>query len=361
MSTAPPPAVPAPTVSVLMPTHRGEHLVGETIASVLAQDFADFEIVVVDDCSPDGTAAAVRAIPDPRIRLIVAPVNGGPVAARNLGFAAVRGRYVAGLDHDDLCLPGRLAAQVAWLDAHPEAALVGTDAELLTDGRVSPDATRPRATSPDLLDWLLLVTNPLVWSSVMFRAGAGRALAPFERQAFVYAEDFDFYHRIRRHGRVARIDAPLLRYRVHPAGLSKTHAERMIASASAVLAGAYRELLGETDLTEEEIGEGARLVGAHIAGARPVTSADTLARLAATLDRLHEAFSRRPLAEQERARIAAETSRLWWRIVRQCVRSGTLPFGAAMAARPRVVTAAPRVTADLLASGAIGAARRLRG
>ncbi len=359
MST-PPPDVPSPAVSVIVPTWRGEALVGETIASVLAQDFADFEIVVVDDCSPDGTVAAVRAFPDPRVRLIEAPVNGGPVAARNLALAAARGRYVAGLDHDDLCMPGRLAAQVAYLDAHPEVALVGTDAELLTDGRVSPDATRPRATSLDLLDWLLLVTNPFVWSTVMFRAEAARALAPFERQEYLYAEDFDLYHRLRRHGRVARIDAPLLRYRVHAAGLSKTQAERMIASASAVLAAEHRALPGASDLTEEEIGEGARLVGAHIAGARPVTSTDTLARLAVTIDRLHDAFSRRPLEAEERARIAAETSRLWWRIVRQCIRSGTLPYGQAMAARPRIVSAAPRVMADLAVSGAIGAVRRWR-
>ena len=348
------PAMPAPVVSVLVPTWRGAAMIGETIASVLAQDFADFEIVVVDDCSPDDTVAAVRAIADPRIRLIEAPVNGGPVAARNLGFAACRGRYVAGLDHDDLCMPGRLAAQVAFLDAHPDVVLVGTDAELLTGTSVSSDTTRPRTTSPDLLDWLLLVTNPFVWSTVMFRAEAARALAPFERQAFVYAEDFDLYHRLRRAGRIARIDAPLLRYRVHDAGLSKTQAERMIASASAVLAAEHHELFGEPDA------EGARLIGAHIAGARPVTDGATLARLAATIDRLHEAFSRRPLTERERDRIAAETSVIWWRIVRQCIRSGTLPYAGAMAVRPKTVSASRAVMADLIVSGAIGWVRGWR-
>lgn len=344
-------AVSAPIVSVIVPTYRGEALVGATIASVLAQDFADFEIVVVDDCSLDGTAAAVRAIGDPRIRLIEAPVNGGPVAARNLGFAAARGRYVAGLDHDDLCAPGRLAAQVGYLDRHPDFVLVGTDADLLDDGRVLPDESRLRATTPDLIDWLLLLTNPLVWSSVMFRAEVARRLDPFERPQAIYAEDFDLYHRIRAHGRIARIDAPLIRYRVHAGGLSKTQAGRMIASAGAVLADVHQTLTGIADAA------GAALVASHIAGARPVTDPAVLARLAVTIDRLDAAFARRPLAPAERALIAAETSRLWWRIVRQAVRSGTMPLGPALAARPRIVRAGMRTMADLLASRAIGAVR----
>ncbi|WP_163360457.1 glycosyltransferase family 2 protein, partial [Klebsiella aerogenes] len=89
--------------------------IGATIDSVLAQDFTDWELVIVDDCSTDDTRALLATFADPRITILHAEVNGGPVLARNQAFAAARGRYIAGLDQDDLCKPGRFAAQVAHL------------------------------------------------------------------------------------------------------------------------------------------------------------------------------------------------------------------------------------------------------
>ncbi|MBM3929618.1 MAG: glycosyltransferase, partial [Sphingomonadales bacterium] len=72
----------APTVSVVMAAYNGAHLIEETLASLQGQTFEDFEVLVVDDCSTDDTRAVVRRWPDARVRLIEAPVNGGPVRAR---------------------------------------------------------------------------------------------------------------------------------------------------------------------------------------------------------------------------------------------------------------------------------------
>jgi glycosyltransferase involved in cell wall biosynthesis len=119
---------------MLMTTFNGAGFVGASIASVLAQSFSEFELIVVDDGSTDATAQVLEGILDPRLRVLRQAVNGGVVAARNAGFLAVRGRYVAALDHDDLSHPERLARQVAYLDAHPEVVLVAT-----------PRTTRPAA------------------------------------------------------------------------------------------------------------------------------------------------------------------------------------------------------------------------
>lgn len=121
-------AEPAPRVSVLVAAFNGEAFVGEALASLSAQSFRDFEAIVVDDGSTDGTAARVAtlAAADPRIRLI-RQANGGTQAARNAALAVARGRWVALLDQDDVWLPGKLEAQMALADADPRANLLFTN------------------------------------------------------------------------------------------------------------------------------------------------------------------------------------------------------------------------------------------
>jgi glycosyltransferase involved in cell wall biosynthesis len=113
-------------VTVLMTLYNKAPYVGEAVRSVLSQSFTDLELLVVDDASTDGGPDVVRAIADPRIRILESERNTGRPAAANRGYAAARGEYVAVLDADDIMLPDRLAMQVAFLDAHPEVAVVGS-------------------------------------------------------------------------------------------------------------------------------------------------------------------------------------------------------------------------------------------
>ncbi|MFT3975909.1 MAG: glycosyltransferase family A protein [Sphingomonas bacterium] len=233
-----------PAVSVIMAAYNGAALIGETLESLAAQTMGDFEAIVVDDRSTDDTLAVLRAWPDRRVRVIALEENGGPVRARNRAFAEARGRYVAGLDQDDLCRPERFARQVAWLDAHPDVVLLGSDTAVLEDGAIRAPR-HPANTTPLLTEWLLRIENPLVWSSVMIRAEAARRLDPFTRPEILYAEDFDLYHRISRLGRVARIDADLLVYRQHGGGASRRYETTMAASAARVLTEAYAGVFGD--------------------------------------------------------------------------------------------------------------------
>jgi glycosyltransferase involved in cell wall biosynthesis len=108
-----------PTVSVLVKSYNHARYARQTIESVLSQSFQDFEIVVTDDASTDGTAQVVRGFADPRIRLDVFRENQGISAAMNATIGRARGRYLAILNSDDWALPERLARQVAFLDANP--------------------------------------------------------------------------------------------------------------------------------------------------------------------------------------------------------------------------------------------------
>jgi len=130
-----------PRVSVVIASYQHEAYVADCIASVLAQSFQDFEIVVTDDGSTDGTARRVREIRDPRIRLEVFEHNRGACIALNRGVARARGEYVAILNSDDLFEPDKLALQVAFLDANPGVGAVFAWASVV-DERGAPLADR---------------------------------------------------------------------------------------------------------------------------------------------------------------------------------------------------------------------------
>ena len=117
----------APAVSVIMPVFNGRRYLAKAIASVLAQTFADFELIVVDDGSTDRTPEILArfAENDARIRIVSRP-NTGIVGALNDAIAVARGEFLARMDADDLCEPERFAKQVEYLRAHPDCVIHGT-------------------------------------------------------------------------------------------------------------------------------------------------------------------------------------------------------------------------------------------
>lgn len=106
---------PVPVVSVVIPTWNNEETISESIASVLEQSYTALELIVVNDASPDGTAALLQRIEDPRLKVVTHPVNRGISAARNTGLAASHGDYLAFLDADDYWRPDKLERQLAFM------------------------------------------------------------------------------------------------------------------------------------------------------------------------------------------------------------------------------------------------------
>lgn len=115
-----------PTVTVLIPVHNRVRYIRDAIDSILAQSFADFELLIIDDGSSDGSVEAVAAYRDRRLRLLRNETNLGIPASRNRGIDAARGEFLAFLDSDDRARPERLARQVAFLRAHSDYAAVGS-------------------------------------------------------------------------------------------------------------------------------------------------------------------------------------------------------------------------------------------
>ena len=136
----------SPAISVVMPSYNRESTIRAAAESVLRQTWQDFELIVVDDGSSDATVAALRAIDDPRLRILPQEVNRGVSAARNVGIDAARAPWVAFQDSDDEWLPEKLALQMARIEAMGD----GLHRRLLRHGR-DPHARRrhgPRRPHP---------------------------------------------------------------------------------------------------------------------------------------------------------------------------------------------------------------------
>ena len=338
----------APKVSVIMAVYNGAALLPETLASLQAQTFGDWELVAVDDCSTDDSVAVLERLGDPRVRVIRSAANGGPVVARNRAFAEARGRYVAGLDQDDISLPERFERQVAFLDAHADVSLVSCATDFLVDGKRLP-GNWPRPLTPVLIDWLMLVQNPIAWSSVMFRADAARRLDPFERPEMRYVEDFDLYQRLRSFGRLAQVDEVLMLYRCHAGGASNVFNCTMRAHAELLLRERHGALLGET---APDI---AALLVCHVMAREPVPDVDTLNRLFDGIGMLRAEFAA-DRSPDELVAVDREISQLWWRVCRASVRSGSLLLHKTLGSQSLPLGRA----ADLVASQMIGGMRAVK-
>lgn len=169
-----------PRVSVIIPTYNRIDLLLDTLSSVLRQTFADFEIVVVDDGSTDGTADRLPGL-DSRLRLVALPHIGHLDTVRTLGLAAAGGDLIAFLDSDDLWRPDKLALQVAAFDRQPQLGLVFTDVVvLLPDGSCTPPVlTSEQKRSAGVFQRLLAgcFIHP---STVMVHRALFDRLGPFE-------------------------------------------------------------------------------------------------------------------------------------------------------------------------------------
>jgi teichuronic acid biosynthesis glycosyltransferase TuaG len=204
-------------VSIIVPAYRAAAVIGATIESVRAQTWADWEMLVADDCSPDDTRDVVRVWSerDPRIRLIALAKNGGPAAARNAALAQARGRWIAFLDSDDLWLPEKLERCIAFAQAQ-EAALVFTGYR-----RISADGSRTGRYIgvPTRLSYRRLLGNTAIATSTVL---IDRSLTGDIRMQKVYYDDFVCWLGIVQRGlRACGLDEDLMRYRVMQKSVSR--------------------------------------------------------------------------------------------------------------------------------------------
>jgi glycosyltransferase involved in cell wall biosynthesis len=244
-----------PLVSVIVPVYNRADVLGETLDSVLAQTYPNIELIVVDDGSKDDTPAVMARYAG---RLIaIHQQNQGLAAARNIGFARSRGKYVAWLDHDDVWMPEKISLQVAFMEQHPDVAITATDFSAFDEsgyfershiasyysavakgglGRIFERTTRldtraiPELAAASELPasmpvHLGRIHDKLIWGNCMHPPTVMMTRAAHEQAGvcdgrFGNDVDYEFIMRVSKHGSAALIDHPLIRYRYSEGQLS---------------------------------------------------------------------------------------------------------------------------------------------
>lgn len=205
-----------PKLSVILAVYNGMPYLPEAVESILGQTFRDYKLIIVDDGSTDGAASYLQSFSDARIQ-VIRQANAGQSAARNTALRRCKTEYVAVMDQDDISLPGRFAAQIDYLERHPQTVAVGTQIRFLAGAVVQRAFSVP--TEHHAIERLLLRGQAgICHPSLMFRTA--QALKAGGYPEGVMGEDISFCLRMSELGRIANLGAVEFHYRLHPAQAS---------------------------------------------------------------------------------------------------------------------------------------------
>lgn len=259
--------VSGPTISVAMSVYNNAPHLAAAIESVLGQSFRDFEFLIVDDGSSDGSAEIIDryAAADARVRAIHQP-NRGLVASLNRILDEARAPLIARMDGDDIALPTRFERQLAFLTAHPDHGVVGTWADCIDEAGAPLAIDCPASPTSHEALLALLETGPLLsHPTVMMRRDAV-AQAGGYRAAYRHCEDYDLWLRLSERTRLCSIPEKLLLYRHSDAQVSTRHVVAQATGVAIAWLAHLERIAGRPDPTDglaalPQIGEVDRLFG----------------------------------------------------------------------------------------------------
>ena len=243
----------SPSVTVLMTSYNAGRFLDPAIRSIVNQTFRDWEFLIVDDCSTDGSVelAAAWTERDPRIRLVRNPANKGQTACLNQGLREARGKWIARQDADDLSHPLRLTRQFEAVTACPDLVLVGTSGRMI-DGndRLAGLLDVPSTTS--LIRRMATFINPFLHTSVFFSTRVVRDDLGGYNERFRIAQDYDLWCRLVPEFASANLTARLVSYRHLASSLSKSQSPRAFDEAREI-GRRHTGAVFPGRLTEEEV------------------------------------------------------------------------------------------------------------
>lgn len=213
-----------PTVTVLMPVFNAEKHLKEAIDSILNQDFTDFEFLIINDGSSDGSESIILSYDDSRIRYVKNETNLRLIATLNKGFDLARGKYIARMDADDISLPNRFTEQVKFMDGNPEVVVCGTWFQSMGDS----NSVVKYPNDDTGIKFMALYQCPFCHPSVMLRTDALRDNQLKYSSEFPHAEDYEFWLRMSHVGKLTNLDQVLFQYRQHSESISRVESETQV-------------------------------------------------------------------------------------------------------------------------------------
>ncbi|WP_241301479.1 glycosyltransferase family 2 protein [Microbulbifer elongatus] len=206
----------SPTVSVIMPCFNSVEYLPQAIESILCQAFRDFELIIVDDASTDGSSefALAASRVDPRVRYYRNRVNKGVIYSRNFALLKARGRFIALQDSDDVSFPKRLELQVKTFNRFPDVVICGGNTQII-DGEDNVLGFRSYPRSAEKIEKSLLLANPFAASAVMVRREVLVAVGGFGSSGESTVEDYWAWIRVLQNGNGKNLNSHLIKYREH--------------------------------------------------------------------------------------------------------------------------------------------------
>ena len=238
-------------ISVIMPVYNSENCLREAIDSILNQTFRDFELVIVDDCSIDSSAAIIEEYKkiDPRVVAYRQQKNNGIAAARNKGLQLSIGEYIAFMDSDDISMPDRLEKQYRFIEFHPEVGVLGGCAEIV-DGIGNHIETLYFPETSFEISWSMCFYDPIINPTVMMKRDVALDAGGFhdsrESEMEYYPEDYDLWVRLSEKTNFYNLHDLLLKLRKHDSNITKTRMESTIKNSLKISQRYINSILGVT-------------------------------------------------------------------------------------------------------------------
>jgi glycosyltransferase involved in cell wall biosynthesis len=230
-----------PLISVVMPVYNTARYLHSAMRSILDQTFRDFEFLVYDDASTDGSRQIAEqfAAQDPRVR-VIASEKVGYVPLLRRGVEEARGEFVARMDSDDIALPTRFEKQVAFLREHPEVVALGTRVlQIDPDDYPICELSDTRFTHDEIEQDLLHRRGiALLHPSMMMRREAVLRVGNYRLEMHP-SEDIDLFLRLAEIGKLANLPEVLLKYRRHPGSVCGTHGDKQVQVMNEIVAQAH--------------------------------------------------------------------------------------------------------------------------
>ena len=230
--------ISTPKVSILFPVYKTASFLKEAIDSILTQTFTNFELILLDDCSPDNAEEIINTYDDPRIVRYRGVQNVGLGNVLNVGVAMAKGEYIARMDSDDISLPERIQFQVDFLDSHPEYDLVSVGMREFGNG--NRDHFYDNET--EQIKFNALFYSPILHASSMWRKDSFDGL--LYDQSFVPSEDYDLWTRALIKGiKMRNLPRVLYLYRIFQGqATSKITADKWIMANKLYIHAAFPDL-----------------------------------------------------------------------------------------------------------------------
>lgn len=227
-------------VTVLMGVYNAAAFLQDSVGSILRQSFPAFELLVINDGSSDKSAEVLAGFQDKRLTVLQNPANLGLIATLNRGLDSAKGKYIVRMDADDIALPQRLQRLVDYMEAHPEVGVCGSairhfgESETVWTPPLTDESVRVR----------LLWDNALAHPSVIMRRELLDRFALRYRAEYPHCEDYRLWTECVQHFPVCNVPEVLLRYRLHPAQVSKRRSNEQNASFRRILMAYIAQTLG---------------------------------------------------------------------------------------------------------------------